>query len=179
MNQHSKLKDFLALVFFGLLLLIGCWTLLYSLQVQLTEISSDKPLIVLSSFHGYIPGTLVALLFMLSYAVNRLWRGVRQLPQPQPSDNGKVTAIGVLAGLVLVFVGNFVLSAYWNQSAEQAGYQACPTLTLLTNRVTMTAWSKDEAWCFDADSRRIIVRGTTDETEQLAQLLNRKRNQPQ
>ena len=175
MNQHSKLKDFLALVFFSLLLVIGCWTLLYSLQVQLTEISSDKPLIVLSSFHGYIPGTLVALLFMLSYAARRLWCGIRQ--QPLPSDHGKVTAIGVIAGLVLVFVGNFVLNAYWNQSAEQAGYQACPTLTLLTNRVTMTAWSKDEAWCFDADARRIIVRGTTDETEQLSQLLNRKRNQ--
>ncbi|SEA25377.1 hypothetical protein [Alkalimonas amylolytica] len=177
MNQHSKIKDFLALLFFGLLLVIGCWTLVYSLQIQLTEISSEKPLIVLSSFHGYIPGALVALVFMLSYAVNRLWRSLRK--QPLSSDNGKITAVGVLTGLVLVFVGNFVISAHWNKSAVKAGYQACPAFTLLTNRVTMTAWSKEETWCFDADARRIIVRGTTDETQQLSQLLSRKQKQTQ
>lgn len=177
MNQHSMFKDFIALLFFGILLIAGSWTLLYSLQTQFAEISSAKPLIVLSSFHGYLPGALLALVFMLGYAANRLWRGLRK--QPLSADNGKTTAIGVLAGLVLVVIGSFAINAYWDNKAEYAGYQPCPALTLLTNRVTMTAWSKNEALCFDNDTRRIIVRGTSDETAQLAQHLNAREQQQQ
>ncbi len=177
MNQQSIFKDVIALLCFGILLIAGCWTLLYSLQTQITEISSAKPLIVLSSFHGYIPGALLALVFMLGYAANRLWRVLRK--QPLSADNGKTTAIGVLAGLVLVVIGSFAINAYWDNKAEYAGYQPCPALTLLTNRVTMTAWSKNEALCFDNDTRRIIVRGTSDETAQLAQHLTTREQQQQ
>ncbi|MDP2716785.1 hypothetical protein [Rheinheimera sp.] len=177
MSQNSILKDFIALLFFGILLIAGSWTLLYSLQTQFAEISSAKPLIVLSSFHGYLPGALVALVFMLGYAANRLWRGLRK--QPLSADNGKTTAIGVLAGLVLVVIGSFAINAYWDNKAEYAGYQPCPALTLLTNRVTMMAWSKNEALCFDNDTRRIIVRGTVDETAQLAQHLTAREQQQQ
>lgn len=177
MNQHSILKDFIALLFFGILLIAGSWTLLYSLQTQFAEISSAKPLIVLSSFHGYLPGALLALVFMLGYAANRLWRGLRK--QSLSADNGKTTAIGVLAGLVLVVIGSFAINTYWDNKAEYAGYQPCPALTLLTNQVTMTAWSKNEALCFDNDTRRIIVRGTADETAQLAQHLTAREKQQQ
>ncbi|WP_215398688.1 hypothetical protein [Rheinheimera oceanensis] len=177
MNQRSMLKDFIALLFFGILLIAGSWTLLYSLQTQFAEISSAKPLIVLSSFYGYLPGALVALVFMLSYAANRLWRGLCK--QPLPADNGKTTAIGVLAGLVLVVIGSFAINSYWDNKAKYAGYQPCPVLTLLTNRVTITAWSKNEALCFDNDTRRIIVRGTSDETAQLAQHLTAREKQQQ
>jgi hypothetical protein len=170
-------KDFIAMLFFGILLIAGSWTLLYSLQMQFAEISSAKPLIVLSSFHGYLPGALVALVFMLGYAANRLWRGLHK--QPLSADNGKTTAIGVLAGLVLVVIGSFAINSYWGNKADYAGYQPCPALTLLTNRVTMTAWSKNEALCFDNDTRRIIVRGTSDETAQLAQHLTAREQQQQ
>lgn len=166
------LKDFIALLFFGILLIAGSWTLLYSLQTQFAEISSAKPLIVLSSFHGYLPGALVALVFMLGYAANRLWRGLHK--QPLSADNGKTTAIGVLAGLVLVVIGSFAINTYWDNKAKYAGYQPCPALTLLTNRVTITAWSKNEALCFDNDARRIIVRGTSDEKEKMSQYFHYK-----
>ncbi|MBV2129376.1 hypothetical protein [Arsukibacterium indicum] len=175
MNQQSIFKDIIALFFFGILLIACTWTLLYSLQTQLAEISSIKPLIVLSSFHGYLPGALLALVFMLGYAANRLWRALRQ--QRLSADNGKITAIGVLAGLGLAFIGSFVINAYWDSRAEYAGYQPCPSLTLLTNRVTMQAWTKNEALCFDNDVRRIIVRGTADETAQVAQHLNAREKQ--
>jgi hypothetical protein len=177
MNQNSILKDFIALLFFGILLIVGSWTLLYSLQTQFAEVSSGKPLIVLSSFHGYLPGALVGLVFMLGYAANRLWRRLRQ--QTLSADNGKITAIGVLAGLVLVVIGSFAINTYWDNKAKYAGYQPCPALTLLTSRVTMTAWSKNEALCFDNDTRRIIVRGTSDETAQLAQHLTAREKQQQ
>lgn len=175
MNQQSIFKDIIALLFFGVLLIAGIWTLLYSVQTQLAEVSSAKPLIVLSSFHGYLPGALIAMVFMLGYAANRLWSGLRR--QPMATDNGKVTAIGVLAGLAFVIIGSFVINSYWDGRAEYAGYQPCPPLTVLTNRVTMQAWTKNEALCFDNDVRRIIVRGTADETTQVAQHLSAREKQ--
>lgn len=177
MNQHSLPKDAIAFLLFSLLLLAGCWTLLHEVQTQFAELISSKPLIVLSSFHAYLPGALLALVFMTGYAANRLWRSLRR--QTFSANNGKLTAIGVLTGLVLLVIGNFAINAYWQNKAENAGYQPCPALTLLTNRVTMQAWSKNEALCFDTDVRRIVVRGTPDETRQLAIHLNARAKQQQ
>jgi hypothetical protein len=177
MNQHALFKDAIAFLLFGLLLLAGCWTLLYEVQTQFTELISNKPLIVLSSFHAYLPGALLALVFMTGYAANRLWRGLRR--KTLSANNGKLTAIGVLTGLVLVVIGNAVINAFWQGKAEYAGYLPCPALTLLTNRITMQAWSKNVALCFDTDVRRIIVRGTPDETAQLARHLLARTKQQQ
>ena len=93
------------------------------------------------------------------------------------TDNGKVTAIGVLAGLAFVIIGSFVINSYWDGRAEYAGYQPCPSLTLLSNRVTMQAWTKNEALCFDNDVRRIIVRGTVAETIQVERHLEQRLKQ--
>ena len=177
MNQHSLSKDAIAFLLFSLLLFAGCWTLLHEVQTQFVELISAKPLIVLSSFHAYLPGALLALAFMTGYAANRLWRGLRR--QTLSANNGKLTAIGVLTGLALVVIGNFAINAYWQGKAENAGYQQCPAFTLLTNRVTMSAWSKDETLCLDNDARQIIVRGTPDETSQLALHLNAREKQRQ
>ena len=176
-SNSAVIKDAIAFLLFSLLLVAGCWTLLHEVQTQFAELISAKPLIVLSSFHGYLPGALLALVFMTGYAANRLWRGLRQ--QTLSANNGKLTAIGVLTGLALVVIGNFVINAYWQNKAEYAGYKPCPTLTLLTNRITMQAWSKNEALCFDTDVRRIIVRGTPDETSQLSIHLNAREKQQQ
>lgn len=171
------LKDAIALVLFSLLLVAGSWTLLHEVQTQFAELISAKPLIVLSSFHAYLPGALLALAFMTGYAANRLWRGLRR--QTLSANNGKLTAIGVLTGLALVVIGHFAINAYWQGKAKNAGYQQCPAFTLLTNRVTMSAWSKDETLCLDNDARQIIVRGTPDETSQLALHLNARSKQQQ
>lgn len=177
MNQHSLSKDAIAFLLFSLLLLAGCWTLLHEVQTQFTELISAKPLIVLSSFHGYLPGAIFGVVFMLSYAASRLFQALRQ--QPQPANSGKITAIGILISLALIVIGNFAINAYWQSKAGKVGYQQCPAFTLLTNRVTMTAWSQDEALCLDNDVRRIIVRGTPDETLQLATHLQARSKQQQ
>lgn len=176
-SNSAVVKDAIAFLLFSLLLITGCWTLLHEVQTQLAELISAKPLIVLSSFHGYLPGALLALIFMTGFTANRLWRGLNR--QRLSANNGKLTAIGVLTGLALVVIGNFVINAYWQNKAEYAGYQPCPALTLLTNRITMQAWSKNEALCFDTYVRRIIVRGTPDETRQLALHLNAREKQQQ
>lgn len=170
-------KDIIASLLFSLLLLAGCWTLFHEVQTQFAELISAKPLIVLSSFHGYLPGAIFGVVFMLGFAASRLLLALRQ--QPQPESSGKITAIGLLISLLLIVVGNFAINAYWQNRAENAGYQQCPAFTLLTNRVTMTAWSKDETLCLDNDARQIIVRGTPDETSQLAAHLNARSKQQQ
>ena len=177
MNQHSLSKDAIAFLLFSLLLLAGCWTLLHEVQTQFTELISAKPIIVLSSFHGYLPGAIFGVVFMLGYAASRLFQALRQ--QPQPANSGKITAIGILISLALIAIGNFAINAYWQYRAEKAGYQQCPAFTLLTNRVTMTEWSQDEALCLDNDVRRIIVRGTPDETRQLTTHLQARSKQQQ
>jgi hypothetical protein len=63
--------------------------------------------------------------------------------------------------------------------AQQQGYQACPVGTLLSNRLTYSAWVKDEALCFNADIRRIICRGTAEETQQVEQYLQAQQKQQQ
>lgn len=171
------LKDIIAFLLFSLLLVAGCWTLLHEVQTQFAELISAKPLIVLSSFHGYLPGALLALVFMTGYVANRLWRGLRR--QTLSANNGKLTAIGVLTGLALVVIGNFAINTYWKGKAENTGYQQCPAFTLLTNRITMSAWSKDETLCLDNDARQIIERGTPDETRQLATHLQARSKQQQ
>ncbi|KKO47516.1 hypothetical protein VT06_16675, partial [Arsukibacterium sp. MJ3] len=158
MNQQTKIKDFIAVTSFVVLFIIGSWALLYSLQTQSAELSSEKSLIVLSSFHGYFPGALLGVMFMLGYAATRLWQGI--FNKPVSSNNGKVTAIGLLGSILLIIIGNFVVNSYWTKKAEYAAYQVCPAMTLLTNRVTMEVWVKNEALCYDRDVRRIISRGT-------------------
>lgn len=177
MNQSTIFKDVIAFLLFSVLLIAGCWTLLHEVQIQFAEIISSKPLIVLSSFHGYLPGAIFGVVFMLGFAASRLLLALRQ--QPQAASSGKITAIGLLISLLLIVVGNFAINAYWQNRAENAGYQECPAFTLLTNRVTMSAWSKDETLCLDNDARQIIVRGTPDETRQLATHLQARSKQQQ
>jgi hypothetical protein len=68
-----------------------------------------------------------------------------------------------------VFGGEIYLANNWDKQAINKGYQPCPVGTLLLNRVTYTAWVKNEALCYNSDIRRIISRGTPEETKQVEQ----------
>ena len=134
-NTAMLIKDIIASLLFSLLLVAGCWTLLHEVQTQFSELISAKPLIALSSFHGYLPGAIFGVVFMLGFAASRLLLALRQ--QPQPESSGKITAIGLLISLLLIVVGNFAINTYWQNRAENAGYQQCPAFTLLTHGAKM------------------------------------------
>jgi hypothetical protein len=75
----------------------------------------------------------------------------------------------VLLSLAGVFVGEMLIANKWDKQAQQKGYLPCPVGTLLSNRLTYTAWVQNEALCYNSDVRRIISRGTPEETRQVEQ----------
>jgi hypothetical protein len=64
---------------------------------------------------------------------------------------------------------------YWERQAAQAGYTQCSGTSLLLSRAISSAWVKDTELCYDQDARRIIITGSTKESEQLEARLNAKK----
>ncbi|KKO48288.1 hypothetical protein VT06_12155 [Arsukibacterium sp. MJ3] len=177
-NTKAIAAGFALLIFISLLLVAIIMLLVPSWLSQLNELASERPLIVISYSGNLMPGVVLSLMVMLVFIIFQLTvrlRGEVALSVIEKVNNlsGKLMVVS----LVLMFVGSFALGNWLDNKAEQAGYQPCPTSTLLSNRVTYTAWVKNEALCYDRDVRRIISRGTPDETAQVEQHLQARQKQ--
>ncbi|MAD73249.1 MAG: hypothetical protein CML20_00320 [Rheinheimera sp.] len=183
-HQNQKVK----LAVTSLLAFLLMLTLSVSAVVMLTAelrhhanaIASGSPLIIISSMHTYGPGIIVgafsgALLFLLYF----MYRCVFQTETLFFKRSEKILASLASIGLVVIFVGSHLITSHWQSKADTAGFVPCPAMTLLSNRVTMEVWVRDEALCYDGDVRRILRRGTKDETTQVAQYLSVKEKQQQ
>lgn len=146
------------------------WILQSDWQTQREQLQSGQQLIVLSYSSGYIPGVVaglvvIALLFTgLSFLV---FAGERA--RKLKTALIRFCSVGVLLSLGAVFAGEVYLANNWDKQAINKGYQPCPLGSLLLNRVTYTAWVQNEALCYNSDVRRIISRGTPEETKQVEQ----------
>ena len=146
------------------------WILQSDWQTQREQLQSGQQLIVLSYSSGYIPGVVaglvvIALLFTgLSFLV---FAGERA--RKLKTALIRFCSVGVLLSLGAVFAGEMYLANNWDKQAINKGYQPCPLGSLLLNRVTYTAWVQNEALCYNSDVRRIISRGTPEETKQVEQ----------
>lgn len=146
------------------------WILQSDWQTQREQLQSGQQLIVLSYSSSYIPGVVaglvvIALLFTgLSFLVLAGERA-RKLKTALI----RFCSVGVLLSLGAVFAGEVYLANNWDKQAINKGYQPCPLGSLLLNRVTYTAWVQNEALCYNSDVRRIISRGTPEETNQVEQ----------
>ncbi|WP_141397727.1 hypothetical protein [Arsukibacterium tuosuense] len=143
-------------------------------------IASESPLIIISSMHTYGPGIIVgafsgALLFLLYF----MYRCVFQTETPFFKRAEKILASFALAGLLVMFVGSHIITSHWQSKADAAGFAPCPAMTLLSNRVTMDVWVRDEVLCHDSDVRRILSRGTKSEMARVEQHLQVKQKQQQ
>ena len=158
----------------SLFCVVFAFTLLWILQsdwlTQREQLQSGQQLIVLSYSSGYIPGVVaglvvIALLFTgLSFLV---FAGERA--RKLKTALIRFCSVGVLLSLGAVFAGEVYLANNWDKQAINKGYQPCPLGSLLLNRVTYTAWVQNEALCYNSDVRRIISRGTPEETKQVEQ----------
>lgn len=83
----------------------------------------------------------------------------------------------LLLSIVAVFFAEMVLATKWDKQAQRKGYLPCPVGTLLSNRLTYTAWVQNEALCYNSDVRRIISRGTPEETKQVEQYWQAQKRQ--
>ncbi|KKO49536.1 hypothetical protein VT06_06830, partial [Arsukibacterium sp. MJ3] len=164
-HQGSKLKlaIYSLLAFIMMLAMsIAAFMLLFTGWRQHADfIVSQQSLIVLSNMHGYGPGIIIgtfsgALLFLLYF----FYRCIFQTETILFKRAEKLLASLTMFGLIAMFAGSYFISSYWQDKAGSAGYFPCPPMILLTNRVTMEVWVKNEALCYDRDVRRIISRGT-------------------
>lgn len=146
------------------------WILQSDWQTQREQLQSGQQLIVLSYSSGYIPGVIAGLLViaLLFTGLTLLLFTSSKLQKLKPALI-KFCSIAVLVSIAAIFLGEMFFARQWNTQAQQRDYQPCPTGTLLSNRLTYTAWVKNEALCYNSDIRRIISRGTTEETRQVEQ----------
>lgn len=154
-------------VVFALALL---WILQSDWQSQREQLQSGQQLIVLSYSSGYIPGVVAGLVVIaLLFTGLSLLVLVGEKARKLKTALIRFCSVGVLLSLGAVFAGEIYLANNWDKQAINKGYQPCPLGSLLLNRVTYTAWVQNEALCYNSDVRRIISRGTPEETKQVEQ----------
>ena len=146
------------------------WILQSDWQSLRQQLQSGQQLIVLSYSSGYIPGVIagLAVIAILFLGLTLLLFASKKAQKLKPALL-RFCTIAVLASLVAVFVGEAFFAERWNAQAQQQGYQPCPIGALLTNRLTYRVWVKNEALCYNSDVRRLISRGTPEETRQVEQ----------
>ena len=152
----------LALAVAGLVIFIYEW------NQHVAILSSAVPLIIISTMHGYGPGVMLGgvsgcLLFLLYF----FYRCVLKKETSLFKKTEKTLAMLMLASLLVLFGGNFLVASHWRSQADQAGYVSCPMTTLLSNRITMEVWVHNESLCYDNDIRHIVQRGTIEEVQQV------------
>ncbi|WKE64616.1 hypothetical protein PVT67_13185 [Gallaecimonas kandeliae] len=179
--MKSKLKlFFLALglgTVFMLLAAVAYWLCLDAADDNSEMFASGRRLIIHSSSSGYLPGVVMGLvifgLFFLSV--------IAFLPLDEKARKRKgmklqkAVAVGAIASLVLTFAGPFWFSHNWEAKAEALGYQPCPPLTLLINRMTYQAWTKNLDLCFDPEVSRLVQRGGPEESKAVEAMLAQRR----
>ena len=156
------------------------WILQNDWSSQREQLKSGQQLIVLSYSSGYIPGVIagIAVIALLFTGLTLLLFAGNKTQQLKPAFIRYCT-VAVLLSLAGVFVGEMVIANKWDKQAQQKGYLPCPVGTLLSNRLTYTAWVQNEALCYNSDIRRIISRGTPEETKQVEQYWQAQQKQSQ
>lgn len=146
------------------------WILQSDWQSQREQLQSGQQLIVLSYSSGYIPGVVAGLVVIaLLFTGLSLLLLAGEKARKLKTVLIRFCSVGVLLSLGAVFAGEMYLANNWDKQAINKGYQPCPLGSLLLNRVTYTAWVQNEALCYNSDVRRIISRGTPEETKQVEQ----------
>ncbi|WKE64623.1 hypothetical protein PVT67_13220 [Gallaecimonas kandeliae] len=139
-------------------------------------LASGRQLIIHSSSNGYIPGVLLVLFTFGCYAFALLaLRPDKGRNRKAAEWVQKVTTYVSVAGLILVFAGHSWFSNRWEAKAEALGYQPCPSLTLLINRMTYQAWTKNLDLCFDPEVSRLVQRGGPEESKAVEAMLAQRR----
>ena len=158
--------------FCSLLALALFWMLQNDWSSQRGLLASGQQLIVISYSSGYIPGVIAGLatLAVLFLALTLLlFAGSKG--QQYKSGVIKFCSVAIILSLVSVFAGKMFFSNSWDTQAQQQGYKPCPGGTLLSNRLTYTAWVRNETLCYSPEIRRVISRGTPEETQQVERIL--------
>ena len=169
----------LGLLLFCLLLLpLVIWGLLYDLSNQQQQVASDHQLIIHSDMHGLAFGGGIFCLVLIMWIAIRLITHKFSLNTQSLEKRFNRIFSGLLSGsFVLMLVGYYGVSRYWENQMAAKGYEPCPATTLLFTRVTYSAWTLNPALCYNSDVKRIVTRGSWNESEQVEQMLQQRARQ--
>ena len=167
-------KAALGLLLLSLLLLpVIVWGLLFDLSYHQQAIASGRKLVIHSSMHGLAFGGSILCLVLIFWVVMRF---AFQAPVHEKKLN-KLFGRLIVGSFVLMITGYYGMSWYWQTKLEAKGYEPCPASALLFTRVTYSAWTLNPALCYDTDIKRIVLRGSSGESEQVEQMLQQRERQ--
>ncbi|KUM55077.1 hypothetical protein [Rheinheimera sp. EpRS3] len=170
----SQKKAALGLLLLSLVLLpVVVWGLLFDLSYHTQAIASGRQLIIHSSMHGLAFGGGVLCLVLIIWVVVRLAFKAQVYEQRINRLFGRL----IIGSFVLMLTGYYGMSLYWQTKMAAKGYEQCPASTLLFTRVTYSAWTLNPALCYDSDVKRIVLRGSSGESEQVEQMLQQRERQ--
>ncbi len=166
----------LGLLLFCLLLLpLVIWGLLYDLSNQQQQVASGHQLIIHSDMHGLAFGGGIFCLVLIMWIATRLITHKFSVhTQPSEKKFNRIFSGLLLGSFGLMLVSYYGVSHYWQNQIAAKGYESCPTTTLLFTRVTYSAWTQNPALCFDSDVKRIVTRGSWNESVQVEQMLQQR-----
>ncbi|WP_372624847.1 hypothetical protein [Arsukibacterium sp.] len=166
------------LLFCLLLLPLIIWGLLYDLSNQHQLVKSGNQLIIHSSMHGLAFGGGIFCLVLIVWIATRLIiHKFNVLALPSEKKLNRVFSGLLLVSFVLMPLGYYGVSHYWENQMAAKGYQSCPASTLLFTRVTYSAWTLNPALCYDSDVKRLVTRGSWNESDQVEQVLEQRTKQ--
>jgi hypothetical protein len=163
------------LLFCLLLLPLVIWGLLYDVSNQQQLVASGHQLIIHSSMHGLaFGGGIFCLVLTIWIAARLIIHKFNLLPLPLEKKLNRLFSRLLLGSFLLMLASYYGVSYYWKNQMAEKGYQSCPATTLLFTRVTYNAWTLNPALCYDSDVKRIVTRGSWNESEQVEQMLQQR-----
>ena len=175
--ESKRLLAGLSVAAFCLFLTTVClWVFTDSLFMHKEAVNSGRQLIALGGLHGYLPGAMLGMFGMAAVIIYIVLSTFWESNVDNTMIRGQRAALLIIVFSVAgTFAGHHLMQFYWERQAAQAGYTQCSGTSLLLSRATWSAWVKDTELCYDQDARRIIITGSTKESEQLEARLNAKK----
>lgn len=138
-------------------LLLSIWLAHYlvdDVTSQVTLLRESPPLIIIDTFHGYIPGSLIigvgiflSSLSLFAFLYQESWYK-KFIP---------ICSWIVLVGIIALPVGGIGISYYWHHAAQNKGYVKCSLIDKIsTAKMHTSYWGKEASLCNNKQVAKII-----------------------
>ncbi|WKE66208.1 hypothetical protein PVT67_02885 [Gallaecimonas kandeliae] len=163
---------------FSILLAFCLWYSFYDSAYVNSLLEKKASLIVIDSTTGYCVAAFLLFAPGLIFVPGNAYFKLKGRDDGKTANAlNKLMVFACLLSLSSLFWGPWGVTHYWEVRAQKAGYQRCPSMTLLVNRLHYTAWAKDIYYCDDPDVVRILTRGSHQEIDEANQYIEKQARQ--
>lgn len=154
--------------------------LIKDLTAQRQVIKNDTPLILVDTFHAYLPGAIIICIGALIYS-----GAMYSFLYNQKSYKKIITTSNwtVLVGIVAIVIGGIGISYYWHQEARDNGYIKCGLLDKIsTTKMHTSYWAKGPLLCNNKQVAKIISGTSLEDLKRANEYLEKQKrlnNAPQ